>query len=98
MQVYMDRASREKWRNLINKCDPARLIAIGAPRGEYDHEVDEFIEAAPSCQSIDDLARAMHQIFIDTFGDLTHDDFEKYRIAAEEAWLLLNENDNATSP
>jgi hypothetical protein len=89
--------NQEDWRKLINKCDPAGLIALGAPRGEYDMEIAEVIEAAQSCQSIDDLARVIHQLFIDTFGVLTHDDFEKYRTAAEEAWLLLNETNNATS-
>lgn len=98
MQIYMDSTNQENWRKIINKCDPAGLLAIGAPRGEYDMEICEMIEAAQSCQSIDDLARAIHQIFIDTFGDMTHDDNEKYRVAAAEAWLLLEKTDTALGP
>jgi hypothetical protein len=98
MQIYMDSTNQENWRKIINRCDPAGLIAMGAPRGEYDMEIAEVIEAAQSCKSIDDLASAIHQIFFDTFGDITHDDFEKYRRSAEEAWTLLKKEDNATGP
>jgi hypothetical protein len=84
--------SETEWRKIINECDPANLLAIGAPSDEYGSEIKELIEAASSCNSVDELAHLIHELFKDTFGDLTHDEKEKYQQAAEKGWLLLHKD------
>ena len=90
------------WRNVFSKCDPAGLIGIGAPADEYDDELAHIILEGLSCQSIDELTCLIHRVFemafpslvCEKYSDLSPDKVEKYRIAAEETRLYLNQDES----
>jgi len=77
-----------RMRFIINKCDPAGLLAMGAPEDEYDRVMERIMHNAISCRSIDELASLIHTEFESTFMELTHNEQEKYRRAAEGLWEL----------
>lgn len=85
--------TNEDWRPIINKCDPLYLIEAGAPRDEYDDYIPEIATKATSCLSIEELALLIREVFFKVFGDSVHDEHDRYRAAAEEAWLLLHVNE-----
>ncbi len=77
-------------REIINKCDPAGLISMGAPADEYDFQIKTLIDHAGSCQSVAELAHLIYREFELSFMELTHEEHEKYKQAAAELWILTH--------
>jgi hypothetical protein len=61
-------------REVLNRHDPAGLIALGCPPDEYDPELPDILEALQSAAAAPDpeplLASALGRIFTDWFGPL----------------------------
>jgi hypothetical protein len=54
--------------NVVRAWDPYCLIAEGAPPDQFDSEIAKVIARIPSFRSSNDVARALSEIFSESFG------------------------------
>ncbi len=74
-------------REIINKWDPIGLLKLGAPRGEYDLEINRISCKIEKIKNVQELADVIYNVFNETFNYHTFD--RKYlecKIVAEEMW------------
>jgi hypothetical protein len=72
------------WYHIVNKHDPAGLIAVGAPKDEYYDEIGKLQDEAPHCKSIEQLLDSIHRIFNKSL--CLSADREQYRALAIDLW------------
>lgn len=56
-------------RNIINRHDPIKLIAIGAPEDEYESEVKTIIVQLDSSMTVEQIHDLVYQEFLRWFDD-----------------------------
>lgn len=70
---------------IMNRHDPIGLIAMAAPKDEYDAEAAKI--SGLKVDSVDELAAGIYQVFCDAFDEATAGSKEKYLPLAEEIWI-----------
>ena len=86
MQTTTGNDLTETVRLIVNRHDPIRLIAMGAPDDEYMPEVKVIVQILQDGPKfgIDDLLTRLHEVFVQYFGPDTAGARDKYRIMAQE--------------
>ena len=54
-------------KQIINSCDPWRLIEIGAPEDEYESEITKILVGLLKCNSVDDATKLVAEVFGECF-------------------------------
>ena len=72
---------------LLNKHDPMKLIAVGAPEDEYDQELFDIARRLHDCSSADDMVGMVHAVFCSWF-DAVAGPREAYRSLGQDIWAL----------
>jgi hypothetical protein len=63
-----DRGRREQLVTLVNGWDPARLLAAGAPRDEYDSVVDKLLSLLSRQGTVEEVANFLDSEISAHFG------------------------------
>lgn len=66
-------------RKEINKVDPIGLISMGAPKDEYDSEVEEIMLKINTCGNEKDLEELIYKTFVRMFDTRLAGSREIYR-------------------
>jgi len=75
---------------LLYRHDPIGLAATGAPKDEYEPEVNTIIPRLKGASSADDVRRIVHQEFLHWFGgEETAGPESAYDSIANEIWANL---------
>lgn len=69
-------------RKEITKVDPIGLISMGAPKDEYDSEVEQIVSEINSCRNVKDLEELMYKTFVRMFDERLAGPKEIYRSLA----------------
>jgi hypothetical protein len=67
----------------VTDWDPYDLIGGGAPRFEFDQEVELIVKEIPRIRSADDLTAVVSAVFCDAFGENTFPPSECRAMAAK---------------
>ena len=77
----------------INKADPIRLIASGAPEDEYESEIKEISQGIKFCRNAVELQELIYKVFVKMFGPDIAGSRKTYKAISEnitESSDLLN--------
>lgn len=66
-------------RKEINKANPVGLISMGAPKDEYDSEVEQIVSKINSCKNEKDLQELIYKTFVRLFDERLAGPKEIYR-------------------
>jgi len=80
-------------KEVIHEWDPICLMSH-APDDEYDSEIEDIVEILAYVGSVDDLARGIHNVFVNWFGknfvDAQNYTIEKCYPVALKIWNKIN--------
>jgi hypothetical protein len=74
---------------IIRAWDPYCLIAEGAPTDEFDGEIAKITARIPSFRSSADVASAISEVFLSSFGQAESFSFKDCSESAEQMFLEL---------
>ena len=90
-----DRSDYEKALGIVGRMirawDPYSLIAEGAPADEFDEEIAQVVVQIPHCRDIDDIAKAISDVFSEAFGPDSFTPVNCFRPAQEIYMELRHE-------
>lgn len=75
---------------LLIDADPVNLIAIGAPKDEYDPEVGTILPRLKEATSPEDVTKIIHEEFTKWFGE-DAGPIEAYADVAEQIWNVYRD-------
>ena len=73
-------------RTAVNKHDPIKLLARGAPADEYDAEVRAIVAGLGKCHNIDQLIPLLRRVFQENFESSAPVNEAAYRALAEDIY------------
>lgn len=73
-------------RGVVNRFDPANLIAIGCPVDEYDPEMKGVLTAMEHASDARNLAHRVERVFMQMFSGSI--EFDEWQSLADELWRI----------
>jgi len=78
---------------ILADADPLGLIDMGAPRNEYDPEVETILPRLSECDTAADTRMVVFREFERMFGVGKVGPPDRYTVAAERIWALWRQRD-----
>ena len=73
-------------KHAIDRADPIRLLAIGAPDDEYEPEIRDITARVGECVNAEEMRLLLHEVFTKWFDTRIAGPQELYRAPAEVIW------------